>query len=302
VKQPDALTRAAAIVNGQADPLLKASEVNPAIAPAVDDVLTKAMAQNREQRYATADDMRKALHGAEQTATVVERGEAQTVLFPPPPTTVAVPTQTAVTPQTVPATGETTVVRPRQGGPSRVVPIAISAVVLVLVACGALGFYALKKNRNEVPVNQVAVESPTPLGGPASTPTPEATATTKEKNEVATATPKKTEKAPRNEEPKKESTPKPEPTRAETETHGHDEQLPDLPPVPPGSDGPNRPHRGNRSFPGGVAMQNLPDGSQIITMPDGMRVMRTKDGKRTILNPPRPRIRPRPGAVPTPSP
>ena len=298
VKPPDALTRAAAIVNGQADPLLKASEVNPAVAPAVDDVLAKAMAQNREQRYATADDMRKALHGTEQAATVVERGEAQTVLFPPPPTTVAVPTQTAVTPQTVPAAGETTIVRPKQGGPGRVFPIAISAVVLVLVACGAFGFYALK-NRNAPPVNQVAVESPTPVGGPASTPTPEANATTKEKNEVATATPKKTEKAQPKEEPKKESTPKPD-TRVETETQGHEEHPPDVP-VPPGSDGPNRPRRGNRVFPGGVSIQNLPDGSQIITMPDGMRVM-MKDGKRTILNPPRPRVRPRPAPVPEPTP
>jgi eukaryotic-like serine/threonine-protein kinase len=300
VKPPDALTRAAAIVNGQADPLLKASEVNPAVAPAVDDVLGKAMAQNREQRYATADDMRKALHGTEQAATVVERGEAQTVLFPRPATTVAVPTQTAVTPQTVPAAGETTVVRPKQRGPGKVVPIAISAVVLVLVACGALGFYALK-NRNAAPVNQVAVESPTPLGGPANTPTPQATASAEAKAEVATATPKKTEKAQPKEEPKKESTPKPE-TRVEAETQGHEEHPPDVP-VPPGSDGPNRPRRqGTRVFPGGVAIQNLPDGSQIITMADGMRVMVSKDGKRTILNPPRPRMRPRPAPVPAPSP
>lgn len=292
VKPPDALTRAAAIVNGQADPLLKASEVNPAVAPAVDVVLAKAMAQNREQRYATADDMRKALHGTEQAATVVERGEAQTVLFPPPATTIAVPTQTAVTPHTVPAAGETTVVRPTQGGPGKVVPIAISAVVVVLVACGALGFYALK-NRNAATVNQVAVESPTPLGGPASTPTPEATAPTKEKNEVATATPKKTEKAQPKDEPKKESTPKPD-TRVDAETQGHEERPPDVP-VPPESDGPNRPRRqGTRVFPGGVSIRNLPDGSQIITMADGMRVMVTKDGKRTILNPPRPRVRPRP--------
>jgi len=189
-------------------------------------------------------------------------------------------------------------VRPKQGGPSRVVPIAISAVVLVLVACGALGFYALK-NRNAPAVNQIAVESPTPLGGPASTPTPEATATTKEKDVVATATPKKTEKAQPKEEPKKESTPKPEPTRVETETQGHEERQPDLPTLPE-VDGPNRPRRGNRTFPGGVSIQHLPDGSQIITMADGMRVMVTKDGKRTILNPPRPRVRPRPAPLPSP--
>src|SRR6185295_18137022 len=60
VKPPDALTRAAALVNGQPDPLLKAGESNPAVAPDIDEVLAKAMAQNREQRYATAADMRRA--------------------------------------------------------------------------------------------------------------------------------------------------------------------------------------------------------------------------------------------------
>jgi hypothetical protein len=259
------------------------------------------MAQNREQRYATAADMRKALHGTELASTVVERGEAQTVLFPPPPTTVAVPTQTVATPQTVPAAGETTVVRPKGGGPRRVFPIAISAAVLVLVACGALGFYALQKNRNEPPVTQIAVESPTPIGGPASTPTPGATATAEAKAnvDVAPTTPKKTEKTQRNEEPRKEPTPRPD-TRVETENRGHEEQSPDVP-VPPDFD-PNRPRRqGKRVLPGGVVIHDLPDGSQIITMPDGRRVL-VKDGKRTVLNPPRPRRQPIPGPMPAPTP
>src|ERR1044072_5971293 len=300
VKPPDALTRAAAIVNGQPDPLSSASEVNSEVAPELDHVLAKAMAQNREQRYATADDMRKAFHGAEQASTVVERGEAQTVLFPPPPKTVGIPTQTVATPQTVSATGETTVVRPGKRGPGRVVPIAISAGVLVVVAVCALGFYALQNRHDNV--SQVAAESPTPIGGPASTPSPspEATESPEEKEDVAPTTPKKSEKAQRNEEPKKESTPKPEPSRAETETQGHEERPPDVP-TPPEFDAPNRQRRpGTKVFPGGMVIQNLPDGSQIITMPDGRRVMVTKDGKRTVLNPPRrPRVRPRPAPLPS---
>ncbi len=300
VKPPDALTRAAAIVNGQPDPLLKASEVNSAVAPELDHVLAKAMAQNREQRYTTAAEMRKALHGTEQASTVVERGEAQTILFPPPPTTVAVPTQTVATPQTVAATSETTVVRPKHGGPRRVFPIAVSAGVLALVACGALGFYALQ-NRNEPPVSQLAVETPTPIGGPASTPapSPEATKSPEKKDEVdvAPTTPKKTEKTQRNEEPKKAPTPD---TRVETENQGHEEQPPDVP-TPPQFDEQNRPRRQQtRVLPDGVVIRNLPDGSQIITRPDGMRVLVTRDGKRTILNPPRPRRRPAPAPVPSP--
>src|SRR6185436_16102451 len=140
-------TRAAAVVNGQPDPLLKASEANAEVSADLDEVLAKAMAQNREQRYATAADMRRAFHEAEQASTVVNRGEAQTVLFPtPPPKTIPVSTQTVASPRTVGPTGETTVVRPRDGGPRRWMPIAISAAVLVVVACGALGFYAFKKH------------------------------------------------------------------------------------------------------------------------------------------------------------
>src|SRR6266704_6086054 len=54
VKPPDALTRAAAIVNGQPDPLQRADEVNPIVSPQVAAVLQRAMAQNREQRYSNA--------------------------------------------------------------------------------------------------------------------------------------------------------------------------------------------------------------------------------------------------------
>lgn len=306
VKPPDALTRAAAIVNGQPDPLVKASEANTVIAPEVDQVLAKAMAQNREQRYATAEDMRKALHGAEQASTVVERGEAQTVLFPPPPTTVTTPTQTVAHQDTVRATGETTVVRPRGSGRSaRVFPIAIAGGVLLLVVCGVFGFYALQK-RNQ-PLAQVAGETPSPTGGPATstpTPVPESSvnaATPETKVETA---PKKT---PRDEAKKTPERP-PRDTRTD-EGEGHEGDVrvnpPDVKvPEPPEFDEPNRPRRpGVRTLPGGVMIRNFPDGSQIITLPDGMRVMVTKDGKRTVLNPPRSnRRRTTPQPVPSPPP
>src|SRR5882672_6072345 len=83
VKPPDALTRAAAIVNGQPDPLQDAGKINDAINTQVASVLQRAMAQNREQRYRTAAEMRRALDGTDQAATVSSRGEAATMLFPP---------------------------------------------------------------------------------------------------------------------------------------------------------------------------------------------------------------------------
>jgi hypothetical protein len=305
VKPPDALTRAAALVNGQSDPLLKASEANAEISPDVDDVLAKAMAQNREQRYATAADMRRALHEAEQASTVVNRGEAQTVLFPtPPPKTVPVQTQTVASPQTVGPTGETTVVRPRDGGPRRLVPVAISVAVLVLVACGALGFYAFKKhNEPEMPV---ATESPTPLGGPATgtpSPSPEATASAEAQVEEPAATPKKTEKTARNEEPKKASKREKSEEQADADAQGHEEEEPPETPVPPDFQRQNRPRRPTvRVMPGGVTIKTLPDGSQIITTQSGGRFMIGPDGKRTVLNPPRPRRRATPEPAPTPEP
>ncbi|HEX7774459.1 MAG TPA: serine/threonine-protein kinase, partial [Pyrinomonadaceae bacterium] len=275
-KPPDALSRAAALVNGQPDPLLKPSEANVAIAPELDQVLMKAMAQNREQRYATAADMRNALHGADQASTVVDRGEAQTVLFPPPPTVVTpvnATTQTVVGQPTVAATGETTVVHPRKR--SQVIPIAISAAVLLLVACGALGFYALQHKRNE-PVMQVTVETPSPIGGPAvSSPSPSPVVDASlelSAQQAPTATPKR---SPRNEEARREPTPQPKATpEANAEAEGHEDEPPDVP-VPPNFD-PNRiPRPRTRVTRDGVIIRNLPDGSQIITRPDGTRVMVT---------------------------
>jgi hypothetical protein len=303
VKPPDALTRAAALVNGQPDPLVKASEANAGVAPEVDEVLAKAMAQNREQRYATADEMRKALHGAEQASTVVERGEAQTVLFPPPPATVTTPTQTVARQETVAATGETTIVRPRGSGRGgRVFPIAIAAGVFLLVVCGVFGFFALQKHNQ--PVAQIAVESPTPLGGPATvapSPTPESSVNTATPETKVEATPKK---SPR-EEPKKTPGRREQTPPAEGEEHEGDVRVnpPDVPETPE-FDEPKRQRRpGVRVLPGGVMIRNLPNGSQIITTADGTRVMVTKDGKRQILNPARPnRRRNVPAPAPEPSP
>src|SRR5688572_25295456 len=76
VKPPDALTRAAALVNAEKDPLLPANEVNPAISPHIAAVLARGMSQNRERRYSSASAMRAALKDSEGATTNVERTEA----------------------------------------------------------------------------------------------------------------------------------------------------------------------------------------------------------------------------------
>jgi eukaryotic-like serine/threonine-protein kinase len=301
VKPPDALSRAAALVNGQPDPLVLASQANSAVAPEVDHVLGKAMAQNREQRYLSASEMRKAFHGTTQASTVVSRGEAQTMLFPPPPTTVATPTQTVVTPRTV-ATGETTVVRP--GPRTRVLPIALSAAAVLVVAFCVLGFFVFKNHgerRDEstvvapTPEVQSNVASPTP----AVAPSPEITGN---KIEQATPTPAKQERA-RSEEPKKAPSPKAEEQRVESDAQTHAEPKVEVEtdvPTPPGVPG-QIPKVETKRLPGGMVIRRLPDGTQIITMRDGTRVLVTPDGKRQILDPPRPnRRRQAPPPAPTP--
>ena len=305
VKPPDALTRAAALVNGQPDPLTLASVANPAVAPEVDSVLGKAMAQNREQRYANAADMRKALDETEQASTVVNRGEAQTVLFPPAASTVAVPTQTVARQDTV-KTGETTVVRPINSGPGRrVLPWALSGAALLVLACGVFGFYLLQ-NRNTDNVQMMNV-TPTPESSPASTPTVAPSETENENpqpDEEENATtkptpaPKKQERASRNEEAKQN--PHPEP-RDQVDVSGHAEEPPDVP-TPPNVQGPNRPRKAQtKVLPGGVIMRTFPNGSSIITMRDGTRIFVGPDGSRTVIGP-RDRVRrpPPPGASPSP--
>ncbi len=138
VKPPDALTRAAAIVNGQPDPLRSAHEVNRSVPAGTSAVLQKAMAQNRDQRYSSAAEMRKAMQGGAE-ATVFNHSEASTVLLPASAPTIAAETRASARQATV-QTGETTVVsRP---GEARRKPWVIAAAAAVLLVVGAGGFYA----------------------------------------------------------------------------------------------------------------------------------------------------------------
>jgi serine/threonine protein kinase len=313
VKPPDALTRAAALVNGQSDPLAPASVANPAIGPEIDTVLAKAMAQNREQRYATAADMQRAFTESEQASTVVSRGEAQTVLFPSAPaSTVSAPAPTAATPtQTLAShntikTGETTVVKPivAGGGGRRLLPVALSVIALMLVACGVFGFYMWQKEKGENIVQVTTTASPTPAASPAETaqptvspeaanpaPTAENTATNK-----PTPAPKKQDRAAREEA--KDGDESDDPPRSDDEEPVHVEP-PDVP-NPPNFQGPNRPRRPQtRVLPGGVVQRLFPDGSQMITMRDGTRVYVSPDGQRRVLPPAnRPRRQPAPSPEP----
>ena len=301
VKPPDALTRAAAVVNGQPDPLTPASVANPAVAPEFDAVLAKAMAQNREQRYATAADMRRAFTETEQASTVVSRGEAQTMLFPPAATpTVTSPTQTVAGQNTI-KTGESTVVKPLAGG--RLLPLGLSAAALLLVAFGVFGFYKWQRPNGES-VQLTTTPTPSPAVSPAlSTPTvaaEEAQSENPKPAEENTATnkptpaPRKQQRASR-EQPKDRDEPD---TRVEVEVDIND--IPDVP-APPNAQSPRPRRPQTKVLPNGVVMRLFPDGSQTITMRDGTRVYVSPDGQRRVVTS-RDRTRRQPTPAPSPSP
>jgi serine/threonine protein kinase len=292
VKPPDALTRAAAIVNGQLDPLLSASEANPAVSAQVADVLQKAMAQNREQRFRTAAEMRRALEGTSLAATITNRAEAQTVLFPPPASSSA-DTQIAAVHETVAKlptvqSNEATVVRPqvRKSSSSR---WAVAAGALLVCCIGAAGFYAFQRRQGQVPVGEAPVNS-APLVEPAgSLPVPQPQTSTPEQatgpgeleEKTATASEKKAarvEKTARAIEQEPPTKPKPEPDN--TESDRGKVIIPEIPEAP--EDLPEDTRRRARR-PGGVIIRNLPDGSQVIAAPDGTRVLITPDGRRRFI-------------------
>ena len=304
-KPPDALTRAAALVNAQPDPLVAATELNPAVAPEVSNVLLHAMSQNRDQRFASASEMRKALHRTAQTSTIINRAEAQTVLRPPAAPTVQAPSTKIVAQQPTVSTGESTVVRPLVGASRRrVLPWALSGLALVIVAASVLGFYIVRYRDDAI----VSVTDPTPSPFISPSTTAEPTATPEQSQvpgltkQEATPTPNAEPRAPRKsetpartQEPRREATPQPtatlEPT-APPET-GHEStpsNVPDTPrgPIPPNSNRVRVNPRGVPTItvgPGGTVVRNFPDGSKLISAPDGSRVYVAPDGRRQVLAP-----------------
>jgi predicted Ser/Thr protein kinase len=61
IKPPDAMVRAAAVINAGPDPLVPANEIHPAVGPQIAAILRKALAQQPEDRYADAYEFRQAL-------------------------------------------------------------------------------------------------------------------------------------------------------------------------------------------------------------------------------------------------
>jgi serine/threonine protein kinase len=78
IKPPDALTRAAALISSKPNPLRPANEVNAAVGPELAAILNKAMAQNPDERFASASEFRAALRRVGR----VDTAEAECVARP----------------------------------------------------------------------------------------------------------------------------------------------------------------------------------------------------------------------------
>jgi serine/threonine protein kinase len=300
VKPPDALSRAAALVNGQPDPLAPANEISTSIGPEVATVLARAMSQNRDQRYTTAAAMRGAMKGTEEAVTLIGRGEAATVLHAPSAAPLA-NTQAADAVPTVLKSGETTVVRSvAPGAKKRVAPWAIAAAAVVLIGVLFGGFYAYQHRKaseaatpssSPEPTNSVKFEpSPTAEHGtePVSGSLGEKKLATANPSPAANQVAKKTEKPT-----KKTDRSKPSDGSDDGETPGADERsrttMKEFPVVPnsPEIFAPNNSEdsqRRNRQL-GIPTTQKLPNGTQVMVLADGTRIVTMPNGNKRVIPP-----------------
>src|SRR5438270_9066500 len=123
VKPPDALARAAALISSRPNPLKPAHEINSAVGLELAAILSKAMAQNPDQRYASAVEFREALRRVGRVGPEVEYLISDARIDPP-----------------VVETGETTIV---SRAPMRAIrrPRAQAITALFMILLTAFGVF-----------------------------------------------------------------------------------------------------------------------------------------------------------------
>lgn len=321
VKPPDALSRASAIVNGLPDPLPPANHVNGTVSAAVANVLSKAMSQKRDDRFATASAMRDAMriaaeHPTADAETLVTRAPAtfagsSTVLSESATKLVGGQTQRAAAPsfaseaQTLVA-GEATNVRTVTAGaiqPGRRnwLPWLAAAIVLIVIGGGAAGFFAYRHRQNQQNATAPVQSESQPVAQPSqSTNSSAATASPAEAMKVNDV---KTEK-PKTETPTQSSTAK---------KPGPPDNMVTIDPLPPrpGDPGhdpnrdPNRARDPNAQWPrqgefdpfkpqdgrlqphprATPEIRVLPNGGRMIKQPDGTMIFVGPKGGTRVITP-----------------
>ena len=323
LKPPDALSRAAAVVNGQPDPLPMANQVRPDVAVGTANVLAKSLAQRRDDRFVSANAMREALRSGDIDATVATApvfaplsgstyrsagtvaNESATKLIGDQTQRVSSPSYSseaktlvageATNVRTV-SGSEGTVVRPAQK--KNLMPWIAAAVVVVLLGGGALGIYAFRNRQAQTLTAQPSPsDSPMQSAQPANSTSP----LTQTENATPNLNPdeKKSPKSSGAEKLKTQSTTsKPEQKTVET--------VP--PPVPRTEDpthDPNRardpnkfprqgdfdPFRGQpRNDPNGPPHppnRVFRNGTRVIKNPDGSYTMILPSGETRVITPPK---------------
>jgi serine/threonine protein kinase len=281
VKPPDALTRAASLVNGQPDPLTPANEVLEGIGPEVANVLARGMRQNRDQRYPTAAAMRDALKGTAEVATLAGKSEAATVLHSPSAATLTERAQVDSTP-TMLKPGETTVVRSQ--APlvrRRVAPWALGAAALVLIGVLFGGFYAYQHRNSAEATEPVNSGDRTNVNSAPVEPSPATQHATsepagnlpEEKQPVATTPLIANEPAKKSEKTAKKNKAEKNPADDDEEPDTNTGEHSTMKDVPVAPDTPEQfiPNNAPRT-------RTLRDGTQVTLLPDGRRIVTAKDG------------------------
>ena len=322
VRPPSALTRAGALVNGQPDPLQPAHEINSAISPAVAGVLARAMSQNRDQRFATAAKMRRAMEDAlrginetedtrtGETPTVINTlnppvtGEAATVLFGPAGATLPAAPQLSHANVSQPTTargltGETTVQRELPAASHRrIATWQIAALALLLVGVVVGGLYAYQTRNSSSPSTPVQLEAQSTQP----TPAPEApvaapvAGTVKEEPKAESSTPRQADNvARRNTRPDDEKvTEKADKIVSDKLQKDVDRAIKlgeiKLTPFPNAGAFPNQqkapPEVNEPADPPADARRNPRGGNTSVrSFPDGTQVMTMPDGTRVVTFP-----------------
>ncbi len=289
-KPPDALSRASAIVNGLPDPLVSADVISSQVSPGVAAALDKAMSQKRDDRYASANEMRAAIRiaatqPAGEAATVLTSqgvatnantvtpavgtliGGQQTNAFGNEAKTLVADDATQV--RGMPAATETPTVVKAAAAPGRS-RAWLAAVAVVLVIAGIAAAYLIQRARQTQTAETPTTENPTaPQPSPATSPNEPVQSVTTEGKTVGP----KTENATQRTKQTVKVEPKATPNTARDPIVRHP-TTPDPPatdPVrnPPDRQPPRRDQPGVQTFPNGTKLETRPDGTRIITFPDG---------------------------------
>jgi len=322
VRPPDALSRAGAIVNGQPDPLQPAHAIVRHVNAAVASILSRGMAQKRNDRFESATEMRAALIAASESADAL--AEANTVLTTAPLTSgdsKPLPSEDAtrlvadaktagagseaktllaqgvhtVSPVAA-ASGETTFVRPsttaRRSG------AWVGAVVLIVLLVGiAAAFYAYQSR--PATSQTEATNSPTPAPSaeqgnqlnsratPLNSPEQSVEARTNDATKVKTSTGNSSQTVTAAKQPKSQKN-----TRAEASAgHNAPNAKPENPvveiPAPPRTDPYAHPQFPNQQRPPNTMPQvrMLPNGTRMVIQPDGTRIVTLPNGATRVYPP-----------------